>query len=66
MKLLSLSAQDLRAAVPMRDAVAVVRTAFVALSTGRASSPQRGVVEVPEADGTTLVMGAQSAGGSHW
>lgn len=58
MKLLSLSAADLRAALPMRDAVEAMKVAFAALSTGRASAPPRTAVRVDAADGVMLLMGA--------
>jgi len=61
MKLLTLSAEDLRRALPMPEAVAAMKDAFVALSTGRASSPPRGVVDVEPGEGTTLLMGAYVA-----
>jgi ornithine cyclodeaminase len=58
MKLLTLSAEDLRRALPMPEAVAAMKDAFAALSTGRASSPPRGVVDVEPAEDVTLLMGA--------
>jgi len=36
MKLLVLSASDLRTALPMRDAIQTMKSAFAALSTGQA------------------------------
>ncbi len=62
MKLLCLSESDMRAALPMRGAIEVMKTAFAALSTGVASAPPRGVVKCPESDGLTLLMGANVPG----
>ena len=56
MKLLVLSASDLRAALPMGDAIAAMKRAFSAQSGGAASAPQRGIVAAES--GTALVMGA--------
>ncbi len=58
MRLRLLSADDLRQALPMLAAVAVMKDAFAALSTGRATVPRRIHLEVEEAAGTTLVMPA--------
>jgi ornithine cyclodeaminase len=58
MKLLLLSAQDLRAALPMPAAVAAMKSAFAELSTGRAQVPLRVAVPVPPAEGVSLVMPA--------
>jgi ornithine cyclodeaminase len=50
------SAEDVRSTITMRQAIEAVRAGFVALSTGRASVPVRGVLPV---DGnTTLTMPA--------
>jgi ornithine cyclodeaminase/alanine dehydrogenase-like protein (mu-crystallin family) len=53
---LLLSATDLRALVPMRDAIGAVRQAFVALSRGRAAVPVRTVVPVAGRDAVLLAM----------
>ena len=51
-----LSADDVRAALPMRDAVDAMRDAFGQLSAGTAEVPMRTSVTVPGRDGVTLVM----------
>ena len=58
MKLRLLSADDLRRALPMVDAVATMKEAFAALSSGRATVPPRIHMDVAEGPGTTLVMPA--------
>lgn len=50
------SREDIRKALPMRDAIEVVKKAFVQLSAGRATVPNRIQIEVPEHNGTTLIM----------
>ncbi|MBN1201262.1 MAG: ornithine cyclodeaminase [Anaerolineae bacterium] len=55
-----LTADDVRAAVDMRAAIDAVRAGFVALSTGRANVPLRGVLETP--GGVLLTMPAQIEG----
>jgi ornithine cyclodeaminase/alanine dehydrogenase-like protein (mu-crystallin family) len=55
-----LSAEDVRAAVSMPDAIDAVRAGFVALSTGRASVPLRTMLPMP--DGLTLYMPAHIHG----
>lgn len=62
--MLALSAEDLRALVPMRDAIAAVRDAFVALSEGRAAVPVRTAVAVPGGDAVFLSMPGVLGGGS--
>ncbi len=52
-----LTADDVRAAVDMRAAIEAVRAGFIALSTGRAHVPLRGVLETP--GGVLLTMPAQ-------
>lgn len=47
---------DIERAMPMADAIVLVREAFHALSTGRAAAPLRTAVRLPEHDGVTLVM----------
>lgn len=55
-----LSADDVRAAVSMPDAIDAVRAGFVALSTGRATVPLRTMLPMP--DGITLYMPAYIQG----
>lgn len=55
-----LTADDVRAAVTMREAIDAVREGFIALSTGRARVPLRGVLELPE--GFLLTMPAHLEG----
>ena len=54
--MLALSRSDLRRAVPMRDAVELMKTAFVELSAGRAASPLRSVVELGSDRSLMLTM----------
>ena len=49
-----LSADDVRVAITMRDAIEAVREGFIALSEGRAKAPVRGMLESP--DGILLTM----------
>ena len=42
-----LSAEDVRAAVSMKDAIDAVRAGFIALSTGKASVPLRTMLVIP-------------------
>ncbi|MCC6190024.1 MAG: ornithine cyclodeaminase [Anaerolineales bacterium] len=58
MRLTLLSAADLRAALPMREAVAAMRAAFAELSSGRAAVPLRVALPVPPAEGLALFMPA--------
>jgi ornithine cyclodeaminase len=53
-----ISARDLRELVPMTDAIAAVRQAFVELSAGRATVPLRTHVPVSGSDGALLAMPA--------
>ncbi len=62
MKLTLLSARDLRAALPMPAAVAAMKAAFAALSTGQAEVPLRVALRVPPAEGTALFMPAYLPG----
>jgi ornithine cyclodeaminase len=62
MKLRLLSAADLRAALPMPAAVAAMRLAFTALSTGQAEVPLRTPLPVPPAEGLALFMPAYLPG----
>ena len=54
--MLALSRSDLRRAVPMRDAVELMKTAFTELSAGRAASPLRSVVELGSDRALMLTM----------
>ena len=58
MKLLLLSAQDLRAALPMPAAIAAMKSAFAALSTGQATVPLRIAMSVAPVEGLSLFMPA--------
>ncbi|MEE8060680.1 MAG: hypothetical protein V3T16_02575 [Gemmatimonadales bacterium] len=56
MNITCLSADDLRAALPMEVAVRVMKQAFAAFSAGRADTPLRTVLSIPEVEASTLVM----------
>jgi ornithine cyclodeaminase len=58
-----LTAEDIRAALPMADAVQAMKDAFAAFSSGRAVVPLRPVIPVPPADGMMLVKPAYVPGG---
>ncbi|WP_420641034.1 ornithine cyclodeaminase family protein [Candidatus Leptofilum sp.] len=58
MKLRILSAQDVRRALPMAEAIEGMQQAFAQLSTGQAEVPLRGHVDVAPQGGTTLIMSA--------
>jgi ornithine cyclodeaminase/alanine dehydrogenase-like protein (mu-crystallin family) len=51
-----LSADDVRRALPMAEAIEVMRTAFSQLSSGDVRMPVRSHIDVPEHDGTALFM----------
>jgi ornithine cyclodeaminase len=53
---LALSRSDLKQLVPMRDAVELMKTAFLELSEGRAQAPVRTAVEVDEQHSAMLMM----------
>ncbi len=53
-----LSRSDVQRALPMQDAIAIVRGAFAQLSTGQATVPLRVPVPIPAHDGVTLFMPA--------
>lgn len=55
-QLLFLSAADVRRALPMAEAVAVMKSAFAALSAGEAVVPLRSGIEVPQRQGKLLLM----------
>lgn len=65
MNLRILSAQDVRQALPMAQAVETVKSAFAQLSAGRATVPVRTPVEVPQHNGVTLFMPAYLADDDH-
>lgn len=54
--MLALSRSDLKQLVPMRQAVELMKTAFLELSEGRAIAPVRAVVEVDDAPSAMLMM----------
>jgi len=51
-----LSGQDIRRALPMREAVAAMKEAFAELSAGRVTMPARAQIDVPAHAGTALFM----------
>lgn len=63
MKIRVLSAAEVRAAMPMTEAIRVVREAFIELSAGRAAMPVRTRVDVPRRSGISLTMPAYLEGG---
>jgi len=58
MKIRLLSAQDVRRALPMAQAIEGMKAAYASLSTGQAVMPLRSHVGIAEHAGTTLVMPA--------
>jgi ornithine cyclodeaminase len=62
MQLRVLSAEDVRRALPMADAVQAVKDAFRQFSAGQAEMPLRSRVEVAEAGGIALFMPAYLRG----
>jgi ornithine cyclodeaminase len=60
--MLVLSADDVRKALPMPQAIVAMREAFAALSSGKADVPMRTVLSLPDHAATTLVMPASVAG----
>lgn len=53
-----LSAQEVRQALPMAEAIAGMKAAYAELSTGQAVAPLRAHLGIPEHGGTTLIMPA--------
>lgn len=53
-----LSANEVRQALPMVEAIAGMKAAYAELSTGRAVAPLRAHLGIPDHGGTTLVMPA--------
>ncbi|MBU0705095.1 MAG: hypothetical protein KKC18_14655 [Chloroflexi bacterium] len=51
-----LSGQDIRQALPMRQAIEVMKSAFAQLSAGQADVPLRTALDVPRHSGVTLFM----------
>jgi alanine dehydrogenase len=51
-----LSAEDVRTALPMRQAVETMKKAFAQLSAGKADVPLRVGLQVPQHNGVTLLM----------
>ncbi|MEJ2266603.1 MAG: hypothetical protein P8X95_24415 [Anaerolineales bacterium] len=51
-----LSGEDVRKALPMRQAVETIQKAFAQLSTGKADVPLRVALQVPKHNGVTLFM----------
>jgi alanine dehydrogenase len=62
MELLLLSAADLRAALPMADAIAAMKQAFAAYSTGQGAAPPRLHLETKPQEGIVLSMAGQVPG----
>jgi len=56
MKLLILSGEDVRRALPMRQAIEAMKSAFAQLSSGQADVPLRTALDVTCHDGVTLFM----------
>jgi ornithine cyclodeaminase/alanine dehydrogenase-like protein (mu-crystallin family) len=54
--MLILNREDVRQALTMREAIPVVKEAFVQLSTGQADAPLRGAIRPARRDGVALVM----------
>lgn len=61
MRIRILSADDVRRALPMREAVEAMKRAFAQLSTGQAEVPLRVPLHVPRHNGLTLFMPAYLA-----
>ncbi|NTV63115.1 MAG: ornithine cyclodeaminase [Oscillochloris sp.] len=59
-----LSADDVRQAVPLPDAIEAVAAAFAQLAAGQANAPLRTTIEIPEYDAVSLFMPARIAGSS--
>ncbi len=60
--MLILNAEDVRRALPMRDAIEAMKQAFAAFSSGQAVVPERIHLEVPDHDGVSLFMPALVSG----
>jgi alanine dehydrogenase len=55
-KIRILSEEDIRLALPMKDAIEVMKEAFRELSAGRVKMPTRSHIDIPAHDGTALFM----------
>lgn len=62
MKLLVLSAENLRQALPMRDTIEAMKQGFADMSSGRATVPQRAVLDLGQNGGAFLVKPAIQPG----
>jgi len=62
MKLRLLSKNDVQRALPMRECIEVMKTAFAQLSAGETNVPLRTQLPVPQHEGVTLFMPAYLAG----
>lgn len=58
MRLTLLSAADIQTALPMPSAIAAMKSAFAALSTGQATVPLRAALPIPEHEAVSLFMPA--------
>ena len=58
LKIRFLSANDVKMALPMEDAIQAVKEAFFQLSLGGARVPMRTVMNIPEREAVTLIMPA--------
>ncbi len=56
MNLRILSAEDVRRALPMKEAIGAVKSGFLQLSTGEVKMPLRTAIEVSAHNGVTLFM----------
>jgi ornithine cyclodeaminase/alanine dehydrogenase-like protein (mu-crystallin family) len=62
MTVLLLNAHDVRKALPIREAIDAMKSAFAALSNGSAVVPHRTTLSIPSHAGTSLVMSSYTAG----
>jgi len=60
-KIRILSQQDIRRALPMREAIAAMKEAFAELSGGRVTMPARAHIDIPAHAGTALFMPCYAA-----
>ena len=58
LSMIILNAADVRAALPMPDAIEAMREAFTAVSAGTADFPLRTHIDLPDGRGVTLTMSA--------
>ncbi len=59
--MLILTAEETRQALPMRECIAAMKKAFIALSAGEADLPLRSRLSIPQHEGTSLFMPAYLA-----